>query len=52
MERGAIFKINLPLGKEHLQEKRIGKDAPFTNLIMRIQKYIYTNEGDILKPNL
>ena len=49
--KGATFEISLPLGKEHLQERELEKDAPIYQLNYEDAK-IYTNEGDILKPPL
>ena len=49
--KGATFEISLPLGKGHLQEKELEKDAPIYQLNYEDAK-IYTNEGDILKPPL
>ena len=49
--KGATFEISLPLGKEHLQERELEKDASIYQLNYEDAK-IYTNEGDILKPPL
>ena len=49
--KGATFEISLPLGKEHLEERELEKDAPIYQLNYEDAK-IYTNEGDILKSPL
>jgi DNA-binding response OmpR family regulator/nitrogen-specific signal transduction histidine kinase len=47
--KGATFEISLPLGKEHLEENEIEKDAMQYYLNYEDAK-IYTNETEVLKP--
>ncbi len=47
--KGATFEINLPLGKAHLKEYEIEKDATQYYLNYEDAK-IYTNETEVLKP--
>lgn len=47
--KGAIFEITLPLGKEHLEESEIAKEARLYESNHEDEK-IYTNEAEPLSP--